>query len=151
MSEPRTDPPTAEHAGQFTTFWLGDGLYGIEVERVREVLRQQDLTRVPLAPGTIAGLINLRGQVVTAINLRERLELGRPDGETGSMLVVVLVAGEPIALVVDRIGGVIDVTTDQFELPPDTLTGVVRDLVFGAYKLDGQLLLSLDVEAAVAA
>jgi purine-binding chemotaxis protein CheW len=63
----------------------------------------------------------------------------------------VLVAGEPIALVVDRIGGVIDVTTDQFELPPDTLTGVVRELVFGAYKLDGQLLLSLDVEAAVAA
>jgi purine-binding chemotaxis protein CheW len=148
-SDARHERP--DHSGQFATFWLGDGLYGIEVERVREVLRQQDLTRVPLAPSTIGGLINLRGQVVTSINLRERLELGSADEDAVPMLVVVLVDGEPIALLVDRIGGVVDVDTEQFEPPPDTLTGVVRDLVFGAYKLDGQLLLSLDVEAAVAA
>jgi purine-binding chemotaxis protein CheW len=135
---------------QFATFWLGDGLYGIEVERVREVLRQQDLTRVPLAPDTVAGLINLRGQVVPTIDLRRRLELtGADDGQ--SMLVVVLVDGESIALLVDRIGGVVDVLDDQFEPPPDTLVGSVRELVRGAYKLDGQLLLGLDVDAAVAA
>jgi purine-binding chemotaxis protein CheW len=135
---------------QFATFWLGDGLYGIEVERVREVLRQQDLTRVPLAPDTVAGLINLRGQVVPTIDLRRRLELtGTDDGQ--SMLVVVLVDGESIALLVDRIGGVVDVLDDQFEPPPDTLVGSVRELVRGAYKLDGQLLLGLDVDAAVAA
>lgn len=149
MSESRVEP--SEHSGQFATFWLGDGLYGIEVERVREVLKQQDLTRVPLAPTTVAGLINLRGQVVTAIDLRARLQLGAPEERSQPMLVVVLVAGEPVALLVDRIGGVVDVDADQFELPPDTLTGVVRDLVFGAFKLDGQLLLSLDVDAAVAA
>jgi purine-binding chemotaxis protein CheW len=135
---------------QYATFWLGNGLYGIEVERVREVLRQQDITSVPLALPTVAGLINLRGQVVPTIDLRRRLELtGADDGQ--SMLVVVLVDGESIALLVDRIGGVVDVLDDQFEPPPDTLVGSVRELVRGAYKLDGQLLLGLDVDAAVAA
>ncbi|HEU5005754.1 MAG TPA: chemotaxis protein CheW [Jatrophihabitantaceae bacterium] len=136
---------------QYATFWLGNGLYGIEVERVREVLRQQAITSVPLAPPTVAGLINLRGQVVTTVDLRERLQLRTRNGESQPMLVVVLVAGESIALLVDRIGGVVDVSDDQFEPPPDTLTGTVRELVVGAYKLEGQLLLGLDVDTAVAA
>ena len=136
---------------QYATFWLGHGLYGIEVERVREVLRQQDITAVPLAPATVAGLINLRGQVVTTIDLRERLQLELATEDVQPMLVVVLVAGESIALLVDRIGGVVDVSDDQFEPPPDTLHGAVRELVLGAYKLEGQLLLGLDVDAAVAA
>ena len=136
---------------QYATFWLGDALYGIEVERVREVLRQQDITRVPLAPATVAGLINLRGQVVTTIDLRERLDLRHDDEDDQPMLVVVLVAGESIALLVDRIGGVVDVDDEQFEPPPDTLIGPARDLVRGAYKLEAQLLLALDVDIAVAA
>jgi purine-binding chemotaxis protein CheW len=136
---------------QYATFWLGNGLYGIEVEQVREVLLQQDITSVPLAPPTVAGLINLRGQVVTTVDLRERLQLRTHNEETQPMLVVVLVAGESIALLVDRIGGVVDVSDDQFEPPPDTLTGTVRELVVGAYKLEGQLLLGLDVDTAVAA
>ncbi len=137
-------------SSQFATFWLGTGLYGIEVERVREVLRTQDITSVPLAPTTVAGLINLRGQVVTTIDLRERLQLEAPDSEAERMLVVVLVAGESIAFLVDRIGGVVDVNDDQFEPPPDTLQGLVRELVLGAYKLEGQLLLGLDVDAVAA-
>jgi purine-binding chemotaxis protein CheW len=136
---------------QYATFWLGEALYGIEVERVREVLRQQDITRVPLAPSTVAGLINLRGQVVTTIDLRERLDLRHDDEDEQPMLVVVLVAGESIALLVDRIGGVVDVDDEQFEPPPDTLIGPARDLVRGAYKLESQLLLGLDVNTAVAA
>lgn len=136
---------------QYATFWLGDALYGIEVERVREVLRQQDITHVPLAPTTVAGLINLRGQVVTTIDLRERLDLRHDDTDEQPMLVVVLVAGESIALLVDRIGGVVDVDDEQFEPPPDTLIGPARDLVRGAYKLEAQLLLGLDVDTAVAA
>jgi purine-binding chemotaxis protein CheW len=145
-----TDTKTATETQQYATFWLGHGLYGIEVERVREVLRQQAITRVPLAPPTVAGLINLRGQVVTTVDLRERLQLA-PDQDIQPMLVVVLVGGESVALLVDRIGGVVDVSDEQFEPPPDTLVGPVRELVLGAYKLDGQLLLGLDVAAAVAA
>lgn len=135
---------------QYATFWLGSGLYGIEVERVREVLRTQDITKVPLAPATVAGLINLRGQVVTTIDLRERLRLEAADAEAQRMLVVVLVAGESTAFLVDRIGGVVDVSDEQFEPPPDTLQGLARELVVGAYKLDGQLLLGLDVDAVAA-
>lgn len=135
---------------QYATFWLGSGLYGIEVERVREVLRTQDITKVPLAPATVAGLINLRGQVVTTIDLRERLRLEAADADAQRMLVVVLVAGESTAFLVDRIGGVVDVSDEQFEPPPDTLQGLARELVVGAYKLDGQLLLGLDVDAVAA-
>jgi len=108
------------------------------------------MTKVPLSPSTVSGLINLRGQVVTSVDLRRRLDLRVVPGQP-TMLVVAFVEGESIALVVDRIGGVVDVNDEQFETPPDTLTESRRSLVRGAYKLDGQLLLGLDVDAAVAA
>jgi purine-binding chemotaxis protein CheW len=136
---------------QLATFRLDDQMYGVDVAGVQEVLRSQARTRVPLAPPAIAGLINLRGQVLMAIELREQLGLApRPDG-VEPMVVVIRVAGDPIALLVDSIGGVVDVEDEQFEAPPDTLTGPTRDLIVGAYKLDDHLLLSLDVRKAVAA
>ncbi len=135
-------------SGQLATFRLDGDLYGVEVEHVQEVLRRQGLTRVPLAPAAVAGLINLRGQVVTAIELRERL--GRPPRPEGTEAVVIVVRlhGEVVSLLVDTIGDVVDVAGDDFELPPDTLDGAVRDLIRGAYKLHGQLLLALDVHRA---
>jgi purine-binding chemotaxis protein CheW len=136
---------------QLATFRLDDQMYGVDVAGVQEVLKSQARTRVPLAPPAIAGLINLRGQVLMAIELREQLGLApRPDG-VEPMVVVIRVAGDPIALLVDSIGGVVDVEDEQFEAPPDTLTGPTRDLIVGAYKLDDHLLLSLDVRKAVAA
>ena len=150
----RTTPldaaPTAT-SGQLATFRLDGDLYGIEVEHVQEVLRSQQLTRVPLAPSAVAGLINLRGQVVTAIELRERL--GRPQRPAGTDAVVIVVRldGEAVSLLVDSIADVVDVDATDFEAPPDTLEGQARDLIRGAYKLDGQLLLALDVQKAVSA
>jgi purine-binding chemotaxis protein CheW len=136
---------------QLATFRLDDQVYGVDVAGVQEVLRSQARTRVPLAPPAIAGLINLRGQVLTAIELREQLGLApRADG-VEPMVVVIRVSGEPVALLVDSIGAVIDVEDGQFEDPPDTLTGTARDFILGAYKLDDHLLLSLDVHRAVAA
>lgn len=136
---------------RMVTFTLDGRLYGVDVDAVQEVLRGQTRTRIPLAPGTLAGLINLRGQVLSAIDLRVQLELPVRDAETEPMLVVIRVAGEPVALLVDTIGSVVDVDTDQFEPPPDTLSGSSRELLLGAYKLDNQLLLALDVDRAVAA
>jgi len=133
------------------TFTLDGRLYGVDVDAVQEVLRGQTRTRIPLAPGTLAGLINLRGQVLSAIDLRVQLELPAREDEVEPMLVVIRVAGEPVALLVDTIGSVVDVDTDQFEPPPDTLAGNSRELLLGAYKLDSQLLLALDVDRAVAA
>jgi purine-binding chemotaxis protein CheW len=144
-----TDAPARATSGQLATFRLDGDLYGVEVEHVQEVLRSQGLTRVPLAPPAVAGLINLRGQVVTAIELRERL--GRPPRPAGTDAVVIVVRlhGEAVSLLVDSIADVVDVDAADFEAPPDTLDGQARELIRGAYKLDGTLLLALDVQKAV--
>lgn len=134
---------------QFCTFFL-DGLYfGVDVQRVQEVIRYQEMTRVPLASPVVRGLINLRGQIVTAIDLRRRLELR--DSATGRRPMNVVVRGDDGAtsLLVDEIGDVVQVEEDAFERPPETLRGVARDLILGAYKLKDRLLLLLDTEKAV--
>ena len=144
------DAPSAT-SGQLATFRLDGDLYGVEVEHVQEVLKSQGLTRVPLAPPAVAGLINLRGQVVTAIELRERLgRPPRPEG-TDAVVIVVRLRGEAVSLLVDSIADVVDVDAKDFEGPPDTLDGQARELIRGAYKLDGKLLLALDVQKAVGA
>ena len=137
-------------SGRMVTFTLDGHLYGVEVDAVQEVLRGQTCTRIPLAPHTVAGLINLRGQVLSAIDLRALLDLPPQEGAE-PMLVVIRVGGEPIALLVDTIGSVVDVDAAQFEPPPDTLSGPSRELLLGAYKLEDQLQLALDVNRAVAA
>jgi purine-binding chemotaxis protein CheW len=138
-------------SAQLATFWLDGDLFGVEVEHVQEVLRSQGITRVPLAPPAVAGLINLRGQVVTAIELRERLgRKPRPEGQE-AVVIVVRLHGEAVSLLVDSIADVVDVNVRDFEAPPDTLDGAGRELIRGAYKLDGQLLLALDVHKAVSA
>ena len=136
---------------RMVTFTLDGRLYGVDVEAVQEVLRGQTRTRIPLASRTLAGLINLRGQVLSAVDLRAQLDLPPRETDTEPMLVVIRVAGEPVALMVDTIGSVVDVDVDQFEPPPDTLSGASRELLLGAYKLEGELLLALDVSRAVAA
>lgn len=142
---------TTTHSAQLATFWLDGDLYGIDVARVQEVLRSPSLTRVPLAPPAVAGLINLRGQVVTAIELRERL--GRParSVDAAAVVIVVRLRDEAVSLLVDRIADVVQVQAADFEPPPDTLDGAARELIRGAYKLEGRLLLALDVDRAVAA
>jgi purine-binding chemotaxis protein CheW len=138
-------------SSRMVTFTLDGHLYGVDVAAVQEVLRGQARTRIPLAPRTVAGLINLRGQVLSAVDLRALLDLPSRADDSEPMLVVIRVGGEPIALLVDTIGAVVDVDDNQFEPPPDTLSGSSRELLLGAYKLDNQLLLALDVDRAVAA
>jgi len=136
---------------QFATFSVAGARYGIDVLRVQEALRAQARTTVPLAPPGITGLVNLRGQVVMLLDLRTRLGLGPLAADAEPMMIVVEVDGEPISLLVDEIGDVIDVDDSQFETPPDTLPAALRDVILGAYKLDEGLLLALDVNRATAA
>jgi purine-binding chemotaxis protein CheW len=136
---------------QYVTFSLGGSLYGVDVTRVQEALRSHVRTRVPLSPPAVAGLVNLRGQVVLTVDLRPRLGL-EPLGEDAEpMMVVVQVAGEPVSLLVDEIGDVMEVGPETFEAPPETLDAGLRPLILGAHKLDGRLLLVLDVDPATAA
>ena len=136
---------------QFCSFYLDGLFFGVEVEKVQEVIRHQATTRVPMAPEVIGGLINLRGQIVTAVDLRRRLELPpRPKGQC-PMNVVVRTEEGAVSLLVDEIGDVVEVEESEFEEPPDTLQGNAREMMRGAYKLKGRLLLCLDTEKAVVA
>ncbi|MFN3242707.1 MAG: chemotaxis protein CheW [Planctomycetota bacterium] len=134
------------HVVQLCTFRLGSQLLGVEVERVQEVLRWQEMTRVPHASAAVAGLINLRGQIVTAIDLRVRFGDAAATGASEAMNVVVRVDGGITSLLVDEIGDVLEIDADQIEEPPPTLAGPTRDLVRGIHQLADDLLLLLDVE-----
>ena len=134
---------------QFCTFFLNGLFFGVEVVQVQEVLRQQPMTRVPLAPATVRGLINLRGQIVTALDLRERLNLPTRTSGAPPMNVVVRTADGAVSLLVDEIGDVVEISEDIFERPPETLTGAARELVQGVYKMKERLLLILDTEKTV--
>lgn len=136
-------------AKQLCTFYVGDGYFGIPVEQVQEVVRPQPITSVPLAPKVVRGLINLRGQILTAIDLRFRLGLGEPGDPTQLMNVVVRTDESPVSFLVDEIGEVLDVDEDTFEAPPETLQGHMRELIGGAYKLENKLLLALSTERTV--
>jgi purine-binding chemotaxis protein CheW len=134
---------------QFCTF-LVDGLYfGIEVQQVQEVIRFQEMTRVPLANAAIKGLINLRGQIVTAIDLRRGLELSDRAAGCLPMNVVVRTSDGAVSLLVDEIGDVVTVEPQSFERTPETLSGIARELISGVYKLKDRLLLVMDTEKAV--
>jgi purine-binding chemotaxis protein CheW len=134
---------------QYCTFSLDGLFFGVGVQEVQEVIRYQEMTRVPLASPVIRGLINLRGQIVTAVDLRRRLGLAERAADEKPMNVVVRTDDGAVSLLVDEIGDVIEVAPDRFETPPETLQGPARSLVQGAFKLDQRLLLVLNTAEAV--
>lgn len=134
---------------QYCTFFLNGLYFGVEVLTVQEVLRFQQMTPVPLAPPMVKGLINLRGQIVSAIDLRHRLDLPERENDQTPMNVVVRSEDGAISLLVDEIGDVVEIEDDVFEAPPETLHGVARELIKGVYKLKKRLLLVLDTERTV--
>lgn len=130
---------------QLCTFSLGDLLFGVEVTHVQEVIRYQEMTSVPLAPRIIRGLINLRGQIVTAIDMRARLQLQPREGEL-PMNVVLRTADGVVSLLVDEIGDVVQTDESTFERVPETTDALLKELVSGVYKIERRLLLLLDVD-----
>jgi purine-binding chemotaxis protein CheW len=142
----------AEGAGgvrQYATFFVDGLFFGVEVLQVQEVLRYQEMTRVPLAPEVVEGLINLRGQIVTALDMRRRFKLRARPQELMPMSMVVRTADGAVSLLVDEIGDVVEVQAESFERPPENLEGVARELIRGVYKLKDRLLLVLDTERTV--
>lgn len=136
-------------SGQFSTFFVADLFFGVDVLRVQEVLRFQPMTRVPLAPEIVEGLINLRGQLVTAIDMRRRLHLPlRAPGEAPMNMVIRTEEGA-VSLLVDEIGDVLDVDAAAFERPPENLDPAAQELIRGVYKLKDRLLLVLEPDRTV--
>jgi purine-binding chemotaxis protein CheW len=133
---------------QFCTFFLEGSLFGVPVPQVQEVIRFHEMTRVPLAPDVVEGMINLRGQIVIAIDLRRKLSLpARKEGEL-PVNVVIRSADGAVSLMVDEIGDVVEVEESTFEAPPETLRGEVRSMILGVHKLQGRLMHVLDTEKA---
>jgi len=139
----------SQTSGQFSTFFVADLFFGVDVLHVQEVLRSQQMTSVPQAPGVIEGLINLRGQIVTAIDMRRRLGLPQRAGGQAPMNIVVRTVDVAVSLLVDEIGDVLDMDSATYERPPQNLDPAAKELIRGVYKLKNQLLLVLDEERTV--
>jgi purine-binding chemotaxis protein CheW len=147
----------AIHAGQqapamvqCATFEVEQLFCGIDVQHVQEVLNAQETTRIPRAPAIVEGLINLRGQIVTAIDMRKRMGLPARQNERRPMNMVIRTSDGPLSLLVDEIGEVIEVHREQYEETPASLELSQRELLQGVYKLDGRLMLMLEPERVAA-
>lgn len=154
MSQPLAIEPAAARPGvrvgaQYATFIVDGLFFGVDVLEVQEILREQTMTPVPLAPAEVEGLINLRGQIVTALDMRRRLGLAPRSAETAAMNVVIHTGGGAVSLLVDEIGDVIETGAAVLEPPPDNLSSQTRDLIAGIFQLEERLLLLLDVDKTV--
>lgn len=131
---------------QIASFFAQDLFFGVDVLQVQEIIRQVAITRVPLAPPMVSGLINMRGQIVTAIDLRRCLGLPeRPSGQPPAGLILQAEEGL-VGLIVDEVGTVFELPDDAFEPPPEILKGRLRALVSRVYALPNRLLLVMDTE-----
>lgn len=130
---------------EFVTVLIGDQWFGIPVLSVQDVLGPQSIARIPLAPPEVAGSLNLRGRIVTAIDVRRRLGLPQRSEEAPEMSVVVEHGGELYSLLIDQVGEVLRLPADRYERNPATLDTRLRDVSAGINRLDDRLLVILDV------
>lgn len=134
---------------EFVTMRIGEQLFGIPVLAVQDVLRRQTIASVPLSPSVVAGSLNLRGRIVTAINMRARLGLDDyPHPET-LMMAVVEYQHELFALMIDEVGDVLQLAMNRFEKVPSNMDATWRGMAAGVFKLDGELLVILDVASVI--
>ena len=130
---------------QFSTFYVNNRLYGIDVMKVQEIVKSMPITKIPLAPQHVYGLINLRGQIATAIGLRELF--GLEENKTDEQFnVVCQLDGVLISFLVDKIGDVLEVEDKDFENVPDNVSDAMRHFMKGVYKTSGQILSILEVD-----
>jgi purine-binding chemotaxis protein CheW len=131
---------------KFCTFFVDQYFFGVDTSKVQEVIRYQEMTGVPLSHQVIRGLINLRGQIVTAVDLRQRLGFGPLEEGRFPMNVVIRTEDGALSLLVDEISDVMDVSEDLFENPPENLRGETRAMIRNVCKLKDRLLLILDID-----
>ena len=136
---------STETTRDYVTMVIENQLFGIPVLTVQDVLGPQRITRIPLSPPEVAGSLNLRGRIVTAIDVRLRLGLPNRPGDENRMSVVVDSRGELYSLMVDQVGEVLSLPNAKFERNPPTLDPLWRDFSVGIYRLDATLLVVLDV------
>lgn len=137
------NPPPA--AAEFVTVVIGDQIFGIPIHLVQDVFAPQVITRVPLSPPEVAGVLNLRGRIVTAIDVRARLGMPARTGGRSAMAVGIDHKGESYGLVIDQVGEVMSLPEAGLEDNPSNLDARWRQVSLGVYRLEGSLLIVLDV------
>lgn len=130
----------------YVTIWLDGQMCGIPVLEVHDVLSKQTITKIPKSPEAVAGVLNLRGQIVTAIDLRKRLKLKDREDDNEEMNVVVEFQSEPYSLIIDKVGDVLSLADDAFEKNPVTLEACWQEVSAGIFRLEEELLVILDIE-----
>ena len=145
-SQSRDSDPESGNSQEFVTFTIAGQLFGIPVLQVQDVLSSYNITPIPLAPPEITGSLNLRGRVITAIDVRIRLGLPRREPDADNMSIVAENEGELYSLMVDAVGEVLALSPNAFERNLPTLDPKFRSFSAGIYRLEGQLLVVLDVD-----
>jgi purine-binding chemotaxis protein CheW len=145
MKDNAMDTTTNESARDYVTMTIADQVFGIPVLKVQDVLGPQRITRIPLSAPEVAGALNLRGRIVTAIDVRRRLALPARAADNAGMSVVVDHKGELYSLIVDSVGEVMSLPSDAYERNPSTLDPRWREVSAGIYRLQGKLLVVLEV------
>lgn len=136
---------------QLVTFTLGQEEYGVDIMRVQEIIRYQEVTRVPQMPDFIEGVINLRGNVIPVIDLRKRFTLGNAEHTGQTRIVVVNVASRVMGVVVDGVSEVMRLAEEQIEPPPPVVAGIGHEYLQGVGKVQGRLLILLDLDKILSA
>ena len=153
MSNPRAEAASGEAPAQFLTFTLGEEVFAMDIRTVREIIQYGPMTTVPLMPGFVRGVINLRGAVVPVIDLQARF--GRPAATVGKKSCIVIVdavrAGErnELGLLVDSVSEVIKIAADQIEPPPDFGAAVRRDFISGMGKVGKRFVVLIEPDRAL--
>lgn len=134
-----------EPAEDYLIIYLEDQTFGVPVLQIQDVLGSMSFTRVPLSPPEVSGALNLRGRIVTAINVRQRLGLPKYSGDKPPLSVVVEHESELYSLVIDGVGDVLSIKERLIQDSPPTLDQLWRDISTGVFRMDEKLMLVLDV------
>lgn len=146
MSESQKNDVPSDQSAEFVTVTIAEQLFGIPVLVVQDVLGPQKITKIPLAPPEVGGALNLRGRIVTAIDVRCRLGLPPREDDGERMSVVVEHNSELYSLIVDSVGEVLSMSADTYESNPSTLDATWREVSGGIYRLNGELMIVLEVD-----
>ncbi len=130
---------------ELATFYIGDALCGMDILKIQEINKLMDMTKVPQAPSYVIGILNLRGQIVTIIDLGKKLGLGATDATLSSRNIIVNSPGEHVGLLVTRLSDVISADTDKIERAPANMGGIQGEFFSGVYKTADRLIGILDI------
>ena len=137
---------TEQSTIQLVSFRAGDELFGAPIEKVHEIIRSSSIVKVPQAPDFIEGIINLRGRIITVIDLRRKFNMPPAPAQTASRIIVADIVGTKVGIIVDAVSIVLRVNREHFEKTPAIISGLERKFISGVVKDNNKMLLALDLD-----